>query len=63
MTDTLTQAIQPKVVGPLFKNGVSTFVLRSNLELGLVPLLIQGTRSNPREGVGPRAEARERLDH
>ena len=58
MTDTLNQAIQPKVVGPLFKKGGSIFFLRSYLGLGLVPLLIQGTRSTAREGGGPRAEAR-----
>jgi len=58
MTDTLNQAIQPKVVGPLFKNGVSTFFLRSDLGLSLVPLLIQDTRSTAREGGGPRAVAR-----
>ena len=39
MTDTLNQAIQPKVVGPLFKKEGSMFRDQSYLELGLVPLL------------------------
>ena len=62
MTDTLNQAIQPKVVGPLFKKGGSTFCFWICLRSVLVPLLIRGTRSTAREGGGPRAEARERLD-
>ena len=49
MTGTLNQAIQPKVVGPLFKKGGSMFPVQSYLELGLVPLLKQGTRATPRE--------------
>jgi len=40
MADTLNQAIQPKVVGPLLKKGGSMFSAQSYLELGLVPLLI-----------------------
>jgi hypothetical protein len=40
MTGTLNQAIQPKVVGPLFKKGGSMFPVQSYLELGLVPLLM-----------------------
>ena len=40
MTDTLNQAIQPRVVGPLFKKRGSMFRDQSYLDLGLVPLVM-----------------------
>ena len=40
MTGTLNQAIQPRVVGPLFKKRGSMFRDQSYLDLGLVPLLM-----------------------
>jgi len=58
MADTLNQAIQPKVVGPLLKKGGSMFRARSYLELGLVPLLICWEGNAPRSGAKPRANAR-----
>ena len=51
MTDTLNQAIQPEVVGPLFKKGGSVFPVSSYLELGLVPLLMWCEGNAPRSGA------------
>ena len=54
MADTLNQAIQPKVVGPLFKKRGSVFRDQSYLDLGLVPLLIlllRGQRPAKRGGA------------
>ena len=59
MTDTLNQAIQPKVVGPLFKKRGSVFRDQSYLDLGLVPLLILLLRGQrPAKRGEDRAEAR-----
>ncbi len=56
MADTLNQAIQPKVVGPLFKKRGSVFRDQSYLELGLVPLLMwcEGQRAVRRGDQEPR---------
>jgi len=51
MTDTLNQAIQPKVVGPLFILSGSTFCGRKKFNLWLVPLLICFEGKAPRSGV------------
>jgi hypothetical protein len=51
MADTLNQAIQPRVVGPLFNLRGSMFHDQSYLELGLVPLLIWCEGNAPRSGA------------
>ena len=59
MADTLNQAIQPRVVGPLFNLRGSMFHDQSYLELGLVPLLILLLRGQrPAKRGEDRAEAR-----
>ena len=58
MTGTLNQAIQPRVVGPLFKKRGSVFRDQSYLELGLVPLLIGLRGQRPAKRGEDRAEAR-----
>ena len=70
MTGTLNQAIQPKVVGPLFKKGGSMFPVQSYLELGLVPLLmwLRGQRpakrgkAQSRGALAPRPLAMDELN-
>ena len=70
MTDTLNQAIQPEVVGPLFKKGGSMFRDQSYLDLGLVPLLMWYEGQSPakrgeaqrRGGCAPRPLAMDELN-